>query len=67
MLSGGAPAPSTSSAPPAATDPGTGSAPSASPAAPTCLLPGLLCRTTVATTSGPSDLSALLLDWEATA
>ena len=69
MLSGGAPAPSTAPAPGATADPGA--APSATPSgaapAPTCLLPGLLCRTTVTTSTGPSDLSALLLDWEASA
>lgn len=69
MLSGGAPAPSAAPNPGATTSPGAAptAAPSAAAPAPTCLLPGLLCRTTVTTSTGSSNLSALLLDWEASA
>ena len=67
MLSGGAPAPAAMPAPDATTAPGAAPSSLAPAPAPTCLLPGLLCRTTVTTSTGPSDLSALLLDWEATA
>lgn len=48
--------------------PASGAPAGGSPAAPTCLIPNLLCRTTVVSdTAGSAELSALLLDWEATA
>ncbi|GAA1753547.1 MCE family protein [Aeromicrobium alkaliterrae] len=73
MLSGGgsAPAPEATPTPGATASPGaptTGTGGAGGGAAPTCLLPGLLCRTTVAPASpGDSDLAAMLLDWKASA
>ncbi len=70
MLTGGgaaadgtaaSPSPTSTTAPQDGTTPTEGSG-SGSGAAPTCLLPGLLCRTTVAATPD-TDLAALLLDW----
>ncbi|WP_229051902.1 MCE family protein [Aeromicrobium sp. Leaf350] len=69
MLSGGGAAPAPAATPGATPTPGTGTptpGTTGGGSAPTCLLPGLLCRTTVApTTAGDSDLAMLLLDGKA--